>query len=300
MEFRHILFPVDFSKPCQDAASWVNAMAELFQAKVTLLSVIEIPSILCSESGGTLRFGAVSSEDIEHFCRGQLEAFRTNHFLDARAEIVQAEGDPATVIGRHVEANSVDLIMMPTRGHGPFRPGLLGSVTAKVLHDVKCSVWTTSHSETLSPDPLRCDTILCSVDALESAESTASLIRSAAALAERFKARLALVHATPSHSELADEAAGIPARSAEAQIRANAARLQEMAGVKASVCIKHGSVEALIRSAVREYRAGLVVIGRGHLADEKDLFRSHVYWIVRASPCPVLSVYVKSPATLNQ
>ena len=37
--------------------------------------------------------------------------------------------------------------MMPTHGYGKFRSLLLGSVTAKALHDAKCAVWTAAHSE---------------------------------------------------------------------------------------------------------------------------------------------------------
>jgi nucleotide-binding universal stress UspA family protein len=295
MEFRHILFPVDFSKPCQDAASSVNAMARLFQAKVTLLSVIEIPSVLRGAAGGSLRFGPVALSDIQQFCRQQLEAFRTRHFADMQIELVPAEGDPALAIGRHVETNSVDLIMMPTRGQGPFRPGLLGSVTAKILHDVKCPVWTTSQSEALPVEPLPYEAVLCSVESVEPAEPAASLIRSAAALASRLKAKLAVVHAMPSGSERAEDVAGIPARSADAQTRANAARLEEMTGINLPISIRQGGVEEVIQSAVKEYNATLVVIGRGHLPEQKDFFRSHVYWIVRVSPCPVLSVYLKTP-----
>ncbi len=38
----------------------------------------------------------------------------------------------------------LDLIMMPTHGGRHFRSLLIGSVTAKVLHDVRCPVWTWS------------------------------------------------------------------------------------------------------------------------------------------------------------
>jgi hypothetical protein len=46
-------------------------------------------------------------------------------------------GDPAHAITDFVASNKVDLVMMPTHGYGPFRQLLLGSVTAKVLHDVR-------------------------------------------------------------------------------------------------------------------------------------------------------------------
>ena len=57
------------------------------------------------------------------------------------------------------------MIMMPATGLGRFRRVLLGSVTAKVLHDVSCPVWTSAHE----PDPTLAApgtyrTILCAVD----------------------------------------------------------------------------------------------------------------------------------------
>src|ERR1700688_4681003 len=55
--------------------------------------------------------------------------------------------------------------MMPTHGYGPFRALLLGSVTAKVLHDAHCPVWTGVHAEMMmahSPD--RCKRGLCALD----------------------------------------------------------------------------------------------------------------------------------------
>ena len=55
-------------------------------------------------------------------------------------------GDPATAINEYAEAHKVSLIIMPTHGYGTFRRLLLGSVTAKVLHDAKIPVWTAAHA----------------------------------------------------------------------------------------------------------------------------------------------------------
>ena len=41
--FQHILFPVDFSKRCQAAKPFVASMIQRFDAKLTLLHVINMP-----------------------------------------------------------------------------------------------------------------------------------------------------------------------------------------------------------------------------------------------------------------
>ena len=59
---------------------------------------------------------------------------------------------------------ATDLIVMGTHGFGGFRRMLLGSITAKVLHDARCPVFTSTHAESTPATlpPLR--TILCAVD----------------------------------------------------------------------------------------------------------------------------------------
>ncbi|MGA8595805.1 MAG: universal stress protein [Bryobacteraceae bacterium] len=55
--------------------------------------------------------------------------------FQASASGTNSRGDPAAAIVKCAQAEQVDLIMMPTHGYGPYRKFLLGSVTAKVLHD---------------------------------------------------------------------------------------------------------------------------------------------------------------------
>ena len=85
---------------------------------------------------------------------------------------------------------------MPTHGYGPFRRFLLGSVTAKVLHDAICPVWTGPHMES-APDysTVRFQNIVCVIDlGLHSRE----VLCWAGGFAREFGARLSIVHAIPS------------------------------------------------------------------------------------------------------
>jgi hypothetical protein len=68
------------------------------------------------------------------------------------------EGDPAREITDYAQEQGADLIMMPTHGYRTFRSLLLGSVTAKVLHDAACPVWTGVHVEDSPPAPAKCRT----------------------------------------------------------------------------------------------------------------------------------------------
>jgi hypothetical protein len=75
------------------------------------------------------------------------------------------EGNAALDIVDHAKSERIDLIMMPTHGYGPFRALLLGSVTAKVLHDAECPVWTMIHTDKKVADPAdRWRRSLCAVD----------------------------------------------------------------------------------------------------------------------------------------
>jgi Universal stress protein family len=58
--------------------------------------------------------------------------------------------------------------MMPTRGSGRFRAFVLGSVTAKVLNDAECPVWTDAHMEEHQREmDLGIHNIVCAADDTE-------------------------------------------------------------------------------------------------------------------------------------
>src|SRR5215467_7356165 len=83
---------------------------------------------------------------------------------------------------------------MPTHGHGPFRRFLLGSNTARVLHDAHCPIWTGVHVDEAAVDdsaPFR--HVLCAVDL---GEESHKAVCWALTFAREFGAMLTLVHAT--------------------------------------------------------------------------------------------------------
>ena len=75
---------------------------------------------------------------------------------DLKVRCVLFDGDPAEAIVEFARSEKIDLIAMPTHGYGGFRRLLIGSVTAKVLHDVSVSGFDRRpHERGACPKPCR-------------------------------------------------------------------------------------------------------------------------------------------------
>jgi nucleotide-binding universal stress UspA family protein len=178
--------------------------------------------------------------------------------------------------------------MMPTRGSGKFRALLLGSVTAKVLHDAECAVWTAAHAEHTAVGRSAVKSMLCAIDLVP---ESAALIRCAKELADKFSADLRLVHAAP-----APEIRSSNPRDAEFRrnllqwTRERICVLQTHAQTDLEVCLEGGSPANVVRGAALHHGADLVVIGRGREQKALGSLRSNSYAIICESPCPVLRI----------
>ncbi|HUA82268.1 MAG TPA: universal stress protein [Bryobacteraceae bacterium] len=287
LNLKHILFPLDFSSRCCAAVPYIEAMAVRFGAKITVLSVAQ-PFFYAGmgDPGGPVM---VDSDEVLRELKERLDGALVKEFARVPVDRVAEIGDPAQVIVSFARSQNADLIMMPTHGYGPFRGLLLGSVTAKVLHDAECAVWTAAHME----DPparehLSTRAVLCAVDGTA---KSVELMKYAAELAAACGATLRLAHVIPGIESW-------PARQAdrdfEEQMRLEARRtvegLQKAAGIDAPLCVAVGNIAEGVREEARRHGADLIVIGRGVLHETLGRLRTHAYGIIRHSPCPVISV----------
>lgn len=281
MEFQHILFPVDFSKPCEQIVPWIVEMGKRLGARLTLLNVRELPYSWSGEIDPRLLEGLTNFEELETQQRTALEEFRRAHLASAGAEIVLRKGDPAQQIAEYARTADVDLIMMPTHGYGRFRAALLGSVTAKVIHDSLGAVWASAHIEKLHSPPYPCRLIICAVDGTEERTIWESIktIRHAGLLAEDLECSLIVVHAMPSGKA-----------QSESQLSSRLQSCEALAQVSVPICVEKGEIATVVPEVARRYGADLLVVGRGHSPDVLGSWRSHVYSILRNSPCPVLTI----------
>lgn len=160
---KQILFPVDFSERSRAAAPFVAAFAKRFGAQVTLMSIA--PPLWYAAMGDVGTPIYVDPEELRTDLKTRLDNLVLKEFSGLPVERIAEIGEPGEEITRYAHTQGVDLIMMPTHGYGPFRSLLLGSVTAKVLHDSQCPVWTGAHMEKMpESEHFEAHNVLCAID----------------------------------------------------------------------------------------------------------------------------------------
>jgi nucleotide-binding universal stress UspA family protein len=284
----NILLPVDFSERSAAAASYAKELACRFTSNIVMMHALPPLDAMYGMEMGYVGLGDFL-EKRRADAHVSLDVFLEEELGSLVKRRVLAEGDPALEIIKLAHEESFDLIVMPTHGYGPFRRFVLGSVTAKVLHDADCAVLTGTH---LAPEgaaePVSFRNILC---ALDLGPQSGQALAWAAYLAGKYHSNLTLLHALPPVS------AGV-ARYFETEFQVKVeedarGRLEELArqaNVPASILIEHGDVASVVKSVAGRMRADLTVIGRHQSSGVLGRLRAHAYAIVRESPCAVLSV----------
>jgi len=284
--FQKILFPVDLSESCTAAVPYVETLARKFRAEVTLLHVLETPPGYVTDWYGYMAL--VDTAAIRDARRSEFDSYLKGNFEGIAVRRDMIEGDPAHVITNYAHEHGSDLIMMPTHGFGVFRSMLIGSVTAKVLHDASCPVWTGVHVEESGTATGACEQVMCAVDLTEKSIVT---MQYASKLAHDFGAKLWLVHAVPAAETRPQKYFETDLeRYLEEEARKAIGKMQESAGVMAQLCIGAGEIPHVVRDAALHHDADVLVIGRGHATRTLGRLRTNVYSIIRQSPCPVISV----------
>lgn len=284
-----VLMPVDFSAAWPGASHYGAALARQFNAEITLLHVLPYANF----AGGGMEYTPSVLENLAEeqkiYARKQLDGFLAEELSGVKVNRVLLEGDPAGTIVDYAHNEHMSLIVMPTHGYGPFRRFILGSVTAKILHDAECPVWTGVHLAEAPPvEQIVFRHVGCAVDL---GPQSRCALRWAAEFASKFGAPLSLFHATLDLDGRVGEYFDPDWRL---QIRTMAHeeidKLQAELGTTAKVHITSGDVASKVSAAVSDDGVDLLVIGRGSSSGVFGRLRTHSYAIIRQSPCPVVSV----------
>jgi nucleotide-binding universal stress UspA family protein len=284
-----ILLPLDFSDRCLGAARYAEALACHFQSEISLVHVVEpLRYDFASLEGGVTSCGDIM-DNLRAEARVQLDTFTCERLGQARVKRVLLEGDPAISIVGYARDEHVDLVAMPTHGYGPFRRFILGSVTAKVLHDADCPVLTGVHMEQAPAlESIAFRRVVCAVDL---GPQSRKALCWAVQMAKEFSARLALVHAVPRiesrPGEYFDrELVSDLSKSARQELE----RLNEDLDAGAEILVEGGDPPKAVCRTAERFSADLLVIARGSAAGVSGRLRTNAYAIIRGSPCAVVSV----------
>jgi nucleotide-binding universal stress UspA family protein len=292
-KIRKILFPTDFSSSSDRAANHVVGLAKATSADVWLLHVVPwlaawhgasepyfdvLGDNLGAKFEETQRAGETAAAEL-------LSRFQKLHFDTVSTRRCVRRGGVSEAVVEYAKEIEADLIMMSTRGWGPVRRFLIGSVAAKILHDAACSVWISPHIRELDAfRPYR--RVLCATD-FRSLNPWLPI--RGAEIAQLFNSRLSIVsaipcQAVPSQPCPEDHSVGKIKRETMAALK----KIVSQSGIACSIHVQEGTEGEVIRRVALFEEANLIVIGHGHLEEPMGHLRTRAYEIIWNAPCPVL------------
>jgi nucleotide-binding universal stress UspA family protein len=263
LSVRKILVPIVFTDTSRNVAHQAAWLARHFRAEMILLHVVPPLSypVGMLESGHEITARDLQAHIVQRAQKDLDQALRPE--LDGIAVTpVLLRGNPADEIVKTARDGNVDLIVMGTHGYGAFYRFLLGSVTAKVLHESQCPVWTGALLEEAPAREFSIRHVLCSVDLSDHCRHTASL---AAEFATAVDAKLTLVHITASVETYGPGGSYVDPVWKEKIVgfaTEEIAKLQQGAGTNAEVVIDSGNVPEMLNRAARQTKAPSQPFGR--------------------------------------
>lgn len=269
-----VLLPVDFSDRCLRMATYAKAVATTYGSELTLLHVVNpVYSIPATAISAPAMIPIPHMVIAEHDKR--LESFAAGELAGVPVKRLVYEGEPADQIAGFVNSENVSLVVMPTHGFGVLRRFLLGSVSAKILHDVACPVLTGVHLDPHHNGSPRFTNVLCAIDLTPHNEDTLAW---AAQFAADNNAQFGVITAVQDEAHVENAAREL-------------GTLQSRLGLQPGpIHVPVGSPAGAVCDFAKSHGADLLIIGRGRRVEESGTLTTNAYAIIRQSPCPVISV----------
>ena len=142
---QHILVPFDFSPYADHALAYAIALAQILQARLTLLHVKDTMSWGVAQAEATIP-ASVWQQLEASLAEGMEEPLARVHEVGLHGETMIAEGVPFQTIIETARDQGVDLIVMGTHGRTGLTHVLMGSVAEKVVRLAPCPVLVTRGS----------------------------------------------------------------------------------------------------------------------------------------------------------
>lgn len=305
IEIRRVLCPIDFSDHSRHALDCALAIARWYGSRVTLLHVytrwppedVTPPSRL----EGALYSPSPDVEIDREALRRQMRDLvpePAGEGVEVDVSLREAENVHREILAQ-AAATTADLIVIGSHGRTGFERLLLGSITEKILRKATCPVMVVPpRAADLDPAvPVQFKRILCPIDFSPGSEVA---LPYALSLAEEADARLTLVHAIEIPPELYPSRDARHEHVAEIRAAAEAERLRALRALVPDGLDDYCTVETVVaegrasREILRlaaERRSDLIVMGvQGRGAVDLLMFGSNTHEVIRAAPCPILTI----------
>ncbi|MEX1192255.1 MAG: universal stress protein [Brumimicrobium sp.] len=139
-----ILFPTDFSVAAEKAFLYALELSRKLNAELTLLHVYELPELGRALQSTTKEvYELMEMESFEEFKKSveKLRAFAEEKgYADIEFKHVMTEGEAVFRITDIAKEESVDYIVMGTKGASGLKEVFLGSVASGVIDNANCNV----------------------------------------------------------------------------------------------------------------------------------------------------------------
>jgi nucleotide-binding universal stress UspA family protein len=278
VKIRTILAPVDESDRARRTVREAASIARRFNSKLLLLHVEPRP--VAADYDGAELAGEQEAWEAE-----ELSQLARNEAPEADVELRVVHGDVSASILEVCRDQPVDLIAMSTRGEGDYRRFLLGSNTAKALHDASCPVLTGAHREHPAEAcyPYKRIAVLADFQC----DYRRALLY-ARDFAGSCGAEMAVIHVPPAfYSEPGPQ--DDFAKMLQSSARQRLEKLLEEERIQARLIVKSGPLETALPPVLEHGGFDLLVINRGEEGQQPGV-SSRAYAAIRSSPCPVLSI----------
>ena len=138
--YTHILMAVDFNKSSEQMLAKALDIAELNNAKLSMLHVVEYtPPVDYANDPMIINWNFIDNEMLEQ-AKKSLQKFSEQHNLK-NVDLSVELGRPKHVISQFVKDHQCDLVIIGSHGrHGISL--LLGSTANAVLHAMPCDILT--------------------------------------------------------------------------------------------------------------------------------------------------------------
>ncbi len=291
MDIKTILLPVDFPNTSLPVIHQAATLARRFHSEIVALHVMTQESHRAGvpEDGAELAGWDLVAEIVKRAEEKKEDRALGPQLAGLAIRRLLVRDEPAQAIVDVALQQRADLIMMASHGY-TFDHFLLSSLTEKTLQGPECPVWTSAHVKKpplASAPEFAIRKVLCAVEFGARSHKTLSW---AAQMAAEFEAQLTLAHVTYNVGIWAPGGDYVNPKL-KAELVGDASRqmaeLQQEVGTKAEVFIGSGNLPDVLRRAVQQTKADLLV---------NDCFpygvnlRTRGYAVICAVGIPVMNV----------